>query len=347
MMRSVWWEEGAVHILDQTRLPQETIILECTDYREVARAIRTMQIRGAPALGIAAAMGMALAAFQAQNMQKEAFGQFMDRAAAELASTRPTAVNLFWALNEMKRQLPTGGEMEPCQIATLMVAQACALAERDVEVNQCLGQTGASLVPRGGRMLTHCNAGAMATGGYGTALGVARAAWAQQRLAGVIACETRPLLQGARITAWELMQDGIDVTLITDNAAGAIMAQGRVDLVVVGADRIAANGDVVNKIGTYSLALLAQAHGLPFYVAAPCSTIDASLSRGSLITIEERGEEEVTVFAGQTVAPAGVPVMNPAFDLTPAHLVCGIVTELGVVYPPYEESIAQVLERSG
>jgi methylthioribose-1-phosphate isomerase len=305
--------------------------VDCRDYQAVAKAIRDMIVRGAPAIGVSAAYGMVLAA-QA--------GADLVQAAKELQSTRPTAVNLRWALQQMLQT----AQCAKGPVATHLEEQANQMAAQDVTVNQAIGRFGAELVPDGARILTHCNAGALATVGYGTALGVIRAAVEQGKQVRVYADETRPYLQGSRLTTFELMQDNIPVTLITDSMAGFLMAKGQVDMVVVGADRVTANGDVANKIGTYSLALLAKEHGLPFYIACPLSTLDLSLTSGDQIPIEERPIREVTHVGGMQIAPTGVEVWNPAFDVTPHRLVTGLITEKGVIYPPYSPALRRLLD---
>ena len=333
-MDAIRWKGNALSLLDQTRLPVEEVWLDYTDYRPVADAIRTMVVRGAPAIGVTAAYAMVLAARQFAGMPD--FGSLMDQAAAELAASRPTAVNLFWALDRMRAAAARcGGDPGALE------REAVAIHREDVEMNRAMGAFGAAVVPPGARILTHCNAGALATGGYGTALGVIRAAHEQGKVSMVYADETRPLLQGARLTAYELASDGIPVTLICDDMAGALMARGQVDLVVVGCDRMAANGDFANKIGTYSLAVLARHHGIPFYTALPSSTIDLSLPDGSGIPVEQRAPEEVSAFAGTPTGPAGVSVWNPAFDVTPHQLLTGIITERGVLYPPFGQSLTE------
>ncbi|MHB0913775.1 MAG: S-methyl-5-thioribose-1-phosphate isomerase [Armatimonadota bacterium] len=317
----VLWRDGKVVMIDQTRLPEELIYLEFADYREVALAIRTMVVRGAPSIGVAAAFGMALAARQ---------GADLDEAARELAATRPTAVNLFWAIDEMLRV-----ERDPEKL----LARAQGILAENLAANRTMGAHGAELIPDGATVLTHCNAGGLAAGGYGTALGVIRAAAESGKRVRVIADETRPRLQGMRLTVWELQQLGIPVTAITDNMAAWAMQKGMVDCVVVGADRIAGNGDTANKVGTYGVAVLARAHGIPFYVAAPISTIDFSIPDGSHIPIEERCETEVTHIGESRIAPAEVAICNPAFDVTPAEYVTAIVTERGVLRAPYERSL--------
>jgi methylthioribose-1-phosphate isomerase len=317
------WKSGVLSLLDQRLLPTEERWRDYTDYREVARAITDMVVRGAPAIGCAAAYGVALGAMQHAPL---------DEVCAALAATRPTAVNLFWAIDRMRRVAPPTPEA--------LEREAVQIHEEDVRACMQIGAHGAPLLPSSGVVLTHCNAGALATGGYGTALGVIRAAVAAGKNLQVYADETRPFLQGARLTAWELGRSGIPTTLITDNMAGFLMARGEIQSVVVGADRIARNGDTANKIGTYSVALLAMAHGIPLFVAAPLSTIDRALPDGSGIPIEERAAREVTHLGAARLAPEGVQVRNPAFDVTPARLIAAIVTEAGVARPPYQESIA-------
>ena len=333
-MEAIRWNHDALSLLDQTRLPLEERWLPCTDYRQVVRAIRTMVVRGAPAIGVAAAYATVLAAREGAGTPD--FAAFMARAREELASSRPTAVNLFWALDRMEACWRAWGPDLP-----RLEREAQAIHREDLEMNRAMGRFGAELVPQGARILTHCNAGALATGGYGTALGVIRAAHAQGKVDMVYADETRPLLQGARLTAYELAADHIPVTLICDDMAGALMARGQVDLVVVGCDRMAANGDFANKIGTYSLAVLARHHHIPFYTALPSSTVDLSLPDGRGIPVEERGPEEVSSFAGRRTGPAGVPVWNPSFDVTPHQLLTGIITERGVLTPPFGRGLAR------
>ena len=336
-MDAIRWEHNTLCLLDQTRLPAAEVWLQCTDYRQAAQAIRTMVVRGAPAIGIAAAYAMVLAA--REGAEAPDFSAFMARAKSLLAASRPTAVNLFWALDRMERCWEASG---PDLLRLEQEAQA--IHREDLEMNRAMGRHGAELVPQGARILTHCNAGALATGGYGTALGVIRAAHAQGKVSMVYADETRPLLQGARLTAYELAADRIPVTLICDDMAGALMAKGEVDLVVVGCDRMAANGDFANKIGTYSLAVLARYHHIPFYTALPSSTIDLSIPDGSRIPVEQRSAQEVSAFAGLPTAPADVPVWNPAFDVTPHSLLTGIITERGVLRPPFEPELARLLQ---
>jgi methylthioribose-1-phosphate isomerase len=339
MIRTIEWNGDAVVMLDQRRLPAEEVYVACRDYREVAEAIRTMVIRGAPAIGVAAAMGVALGVRQADPSRLD---EEFEEICRTLAATRPTAVNLFWAIERMRRvyQGARGGTFGAIQ-ATLLET-ALRMRQEDIQVNQLIGWNGAELLASGMTVLTHCNAGALATAGYGTALGVIRAAVAAGKKIEVFADETRPFLQGARLTAWELMKDGIPVTIITDNMAGHFLKSGRIGCVIVGADRIAANGDVANKIGTYSLAVLARENQVPFYVAAPISTIDLSLASGDEIPIEERPAEEVTHVFGVRVAPEGAAVRNPAFDVTPHRYVTAIITQRGVARPPYAESLARI-----
>lgn len=332
---TVAWQEDRVVLLDQRRLPTEEVEIECRTWEEVAEAIRTLAVRGAPAIGVTAAFGVVLAALRSPASRVEDLVADLERASAGLAATRPTAVNLFWALDRMRRYAleRRGGGVEVLRQS--LVAEAQRILEEDIESNRRLGAYGAWLVPEGGRILTHCNAGGLATAGYGTALGVVRGAAEAGRRPFVWVDETRPVLQGARLTAWELAKEGIPHTVVADVAAASLMARGLVDLVVVGADRIAANGDTANKIGTYGLAVLARAHGLPFYVAAPCSTIDPALADGRAIPIEERDAREVQEIAGRRIVPAASPVRNPAFDVTPATLITAIVTERGVFRAPY------------
>jgi methylthioribose-1-phosphate isomerase len=334
MVPTVQWHEGAVRLLDQSRLPGTVAFLDCRDVESVASAIRELKVRGAPAIGVTAAMGVALGAQASAASDYESFVKELLVICDRLAATRPTAVNLFWAIERMKQRL-AAMRMESIEaIKAALWKESQAVLEEDIALCKAMGRHGAALIKQGQTILTHCNAGALATAGYGTALGVIRAAWEQGKQIQVIADETRPVLQGARLTAWELMEDKIPVTLITDNMAGALMRQGKIHLCIVGADRIAANGDVANKIGTYSVAVLAKAHGIPFYVAAPYSTIDLRAKSGADIPIEQRQAHEVTtVHGGDPIAPRGVHVYNPAFDVTPAELVSGIITERGVFEP--------------
>lgn len=345
MVRTLIWDGQALVLLDQTRLPREETFRRCTTYQEVAQAIKGLVVRGAPAIGVAAAYGLALAARASTATTPEALRADLRVAAAVLRQTRPTAVNLFWAIDRVL-QAAAAAPDDPEAIRQAVLATAHRLAEEDDRANRQIGAFGADLIPPGARILTHCNAGGLGTTGYGTALGIIRTALAQGKPLEVLVDETRPVLQGARLTTWELLQEGIPTTLITDNMAGFLMARGEVSLVLVGADRIAANGDVANKIGTYSLAVLAQAHRIPFYVAAPTSTVDLAVPSGAEIPIEERSPEEVTTIAGQPIAPAGVRVRNPAFDITPHWLVTAIITEVGVVAPPYSETLPAAVARA-
>jgi methylthioribose-1-phosphate isomerase len=339
MIETIRWTEEGVVMIDQTRLPGEEVYVTCRDHHEVAEAIRRMVIRGAPAIGVAAAMGVALGVCRSADPEVD-----FESICETLSATRPTAVNLFWALARM-RQVFAGRRGRPAsEIRARLVEEAERLCREDIAVNEAIGRNGAPLIPDGKTVLTHCNAGALATAGYGTALGVIRAAVAAGKTIDVMADETRPFLQGARLTAWELQRDGIPVTLITDNMAGHFLKSGRIGCVIVGADRIAANGDVANKIGTYSLAVLAQENRVPFYVAAPVSTLDLTLASGDEIPIEQRSPEEVTHVFGVRVAPEGVAAENPAFDVTPHRLVGAIITEHGVAREPYEETLSRLAE---
>jgi len=341
MLKPVYWEDGAVRLLDQTRLPAEEAWLTFTDWREMATAIREMRVRGAPAIGIAAAYGLALAIWR---LPEGADPDAAFRAAAQgLSETRPTAVNLFWAIRRMERAFREHQSAGLPALKEALLREAERIHEEDIAANRRIGAYGASLLPPVARVLTICNTGALATGGYGTALGVIRSAWAEKKLKLVYACETRPRLQGARLTAWELLREGIPFRLIADSAAGFLMARGEVDAVLVGADRIARNGDTANKIGTYTLAVLAKRHGVPFYVVAPTSTVDLGLENGEKIPIEEREEGEVLSPYGCRLAPEGARAWNPAFDVTPAELITAIVTERGVIKPPYHETLPETL----
>ncbi len=337
------WRDGRLELIDQRLLPQRLEYVACTDYTETARAITDMVVRGAPAIGCAAAYGVALAALRCLDASPDALDRALEGAFDELAATRPTAVNLFWALERMRRAHATVRGESTRRVAQHLLDEALAIHREDLEANRALGRHGAALVPDGARVMTHCNAGALATAGHGTALGVVRSARDCGKRVAVIANETRPFLQGARLTAWEMVQEQIPVTLVTDGMAGHLMQRGAVDLVLVGADRVAANGDVANKIGTYTLAVLAARHGLPFYVAAPLSTIDLAVPDGSAIPIEERAAAEVTGFRGERWAPEGVAVLNPAFDVTPAALVTGLITERGVVAPLDAAGLRRIL----
>ncbi|MGI9074169.1 MAG: S-methyl-5-thioribose-1-phosphate isomerase [Bryobacteraceae bacterium] len=334
---TIEWTPDGVVMIDQTRLPHETAYVTCRTYTEVADAIRNMIIRGAPAIGVAAAMGIALGALRSENLDRD-----MPIICDALRNTRPTAVNLFWAINRMKGVYDSLRHLGVEEIRSRLVEEAQKVREEDIAINKAIGRHGAPLVPDHKTVLTHCNAGALATAGFGTALGVIRAAVQMGKHIDVFADETRPFLQGARLTAWELHRDGIDATLITDNMAGHFLKGGRIGCVIVGADRVAANGDVANKIGTYTLAVLAKENNVPFYVAAPISTFDLTLASGEQIPIEERGAKEVTHLQGVHVAPDGIKVANPAFDVTPNRYVSAIITERGVARAPYTESLREL-----
>ena len=339
------WRDGRLELIDQRLLPQRLEYVACADATDTARAIADMVVRGAPAIGCAAAYGVALAALRRIDASPDALDRALEGAFAVLAASRPTAVNLFWALERMRRARAAVRGESPRRVAQHLFDEALAIHREDLEANRSLGRHGAALVPNGARIMTHCNAGALATAGHGTALGVVRSARDCGKRVTVIANETRPFLQGARLTAWEMVQERIPVTLVTDGMAGHLMQRGAVDLVLVGADRVAANGDVANKIGTYTLAVLAARHGLPFYVAAPLSTIDLAVRDGGAIPIEERAAAEVTGFRGERWAPEGVAVLNPAFDVTPAALVTGLITERGVVAPLDAVGLRRILGR--
>lgn len=334
MIPTIEWKNGFVNMLDQTRLPIEIVYAECKDYQTVAKGIKELWVRGAPAIGIAAAMGIALGAQRIKAKSFDAFYEELTTICDHLASTRPTAVNLFWAIERMKEFVKKNKDEDIEAIKKKLIDESQKILDEDIEINKAMGKYGAEFIKDGDTILTHCNAGALATGGYGTALGVIRAAWEQGKRIKVFADETRPILQGARLTAWELMQDKIPVTLITDNMAGHFMKKGVIDLAIVGTDRTVANGDVANKIGTYSVAVLCKEHNIPFYVAAPTSTIDLSIPSGELIPIEERNPIEVTHIFGKTqIAPDNVKVANPAFDVTPARYITAIITEKGSFKP--------------
>ncbi len=349
MIKTIEWTDEGIRMIDQRKLPTEEVYPVFRTYQEVARAIKDMVVRGAPAIGVAAAMGIALGVRDAQVSTVEELERELERICRVMETTRPTAVNLFWAIERMKRAFVRARRdgLPLDEIKRRMIEEAQRMYEEDIQTNRQMGRYGAELIPDAATVLTHCNAGTLATAGYGTALGVIRAAVEQQKKVRVLADETRPFLQGARLTAWELMKDGIPVTLISDNMAGYFMRQGKVDCVIVGADRIAANGDVANKIGTYSLAVLAKEHHIPFYVAAPTSTIDLSLASGDEIPIEERSGDEVIRIRDQVIAPEDVEVANPAFDVTPHRYITAIITERGVARPPYTESLRALVEGSG
>ncbi|EEG77021.1 S-methyl-5-thioribose-1-phosphate isomerase [Dethiobacter alkaliphilus] len=346
-MDPIRFEYGVVFLLDQRLLPVEVKYMECKSWQEVAAGIRDMVVRGAPAIGASAAFGMALAAKQWSSVDSERFFAGLEEAAKGLKATRPTAVNLAWAVERMLNVARTQRGVAPREIADILDAEARRIAQEDIAVNKKIGDFGAGLINDKARILTHCNAGALATVGYGTALGVIRRAVAHGKEVHVFADETRPYLQGARLTAWELHRDEIPVTVIADNMAGFLMKQGKIDVVIVGADRIAANGDVANKIGTYSVAVLAAAHNIPFYVAAPYSTFDLAIKSGEQIPIEERCETEITHFAGRRIAPEGIGCYNPSFDVTPANLITAIITEFGVIEKPDEERVRQFFAEAG
>src|SRR3954465_3754514 len=345
MLPTIAREDDTVVMIDQRKLPVQEVYVRCRTAAEVARAIKTMVIRGAPAIGVAAAMGIALGMRKSTATGTQKFAAELYKICELMAATRPTAVNLFWAIERMKRAFAAAAEAGESveQIKTRLDREAPAIPDEDLESCRKMGAFGAEVVPSDARILTHCNAGALATAGYGTALGVIRGAIEAGKRVAVFADETRPFLQGARLTAWELVRDGIQTTVITDNMSGALMRQGKVNFIVVGADRIAANGDTANKIGTYSVAVLAREHNVPFYVAAPLSTIDLNTADGSQIPIEERSAREVTHVAGTQLAPEGALVWNPAFDVTPHHLIAGIITEKGICRPPYTESLDRVV----
>ncbi|WP_224983632.1 S-methyl-5-thioribose-1-phosphate isomerase [Geomonas agri] len=337
--RTIEWRDNKVIMIDQTRLPAEEVYNEYTDFQGVAEAIRGMVVRGAPAIGIAAAMGVALGAREIIADSFDTFYRQLENVCDVLGRTRPTAVNLFWGLERMKRVALQHKELDLHSIREILKAEAISVEAEDLAICKEIGRHGAALVKEGASILTHCNAGGLATAGYGTALGVIRGAHEAGKNIRVFADETRPWLQGARLTAWELMKDSIPVTLISDNMAGWLMKSGQIDFCVVGADRIAANGDTANKIGTYSVAVLAKENRIPFYVAAPISTLDLKLANGDQIPIEERNSEEVTKVQGVSIAPEGVKVRNPAFDVTPARYITGIITEKGVVRGDYEREL--------
>lgn len=340
-IRHIIWEGKALLLLDQRRLPEEEVYLRCEDARQVAEAIKAMVVRGAPAIGIVAALGVTLEAIRFGERNPSLLEEKVASACELLRSTRPTARNLFWSLERIERTLRRCKGSQ--DLPRALEEEALRIWSEDVEANKAMGRLGAQLLPQGSRVLTHCNAGALATGGYGTALGVIRRAHEEGRIAEVFASETRPLLQGARLTAWELSRDGIPVTIIVDSAAGYLMQRRQIEAVVVGADRIAARGDTANKIGTYPLAVLAREHGIPFYVVAPSSTFDLDIKRGDEIVIEERDQEEVLDLHGRRTAPHGVGALNPAFDVTPAELITAIVTERGIIWPPLQKGIKELL----
>jgi methylthioribose-1-phosphate isomerase len=344
MIRTVEWTEAGVRFIDQTKLPTEETYVTCKTYEEVAAAIRTMVVRGAPALGVSAAMGVALGVRESKARDNAELKREFAHICDVLAGTRPTAVNLFWAIRRMQEKFAEISDQPIPTIKQALIAEAQRVLAEDIASNQAMGQHGSVLMPSSGGVLTHCNAGALATAGYGTALGVIRAAVDSGKKLHVFADETRPFLQGSRLTAWELMKDNIPTTVISDNMAGAMMRQGKINAVVVGADRIAANGDVANKIGTYTVAVLAREHRIPFYVAAPFSTVDLETATGDEIPIEQRSSLEVTHLAGKQIAPDGVGVENPAFDVTPHQYVTAIITERGIVREPYQQSLSELAQ---
>ena len=337
-MKIIEWQGEKIKLLDQTLLPQDVTFMDITDYRQMCEAIKKLSIRGAPAIGVAAAYGLALGARSIKTESKEEFLEKLKPISDEIATTRPTAVNLFWALKRMNEVAQKGATV--AEIKTALVEESVIIEKETDESDRRMGAFGAELIPQNATILTHCNAGALATAGYGTALGVIKVAHEQGKNVQIFVDETRPLLQGARITAWEMVQEKIPVTLITDNMAGYFMKAGKIDCVVVGSDRIASNGDVANKIGTYSVAVLAKAHGIPFYVAAPVSTVDYDIKSGDEIPIEMRDPEEVTHIWGMRIAAEGVNIISPAFDVTPHEFVSAIITEEGVAREPYTESLA-------
>jgi methylthioribose-1-phosphate isomerase len=345
MIQTLEWTKSGVVFIDQTKLPTEEVYVTCTTHQQVADAIRNMIVRGAPAIGVAAAMGIALGVknSKAENIAdlKKEFGEICEN----IGATRPTAVNLFWAIRRMTEKFESLRTRTIPQIQQAFIEEAQRMHAEDIAANQAMGRHGATLMPSSGGVLTHCNAGALATAGYGTALGVIRAAVEQGKKIHVYADETRPFLQGSRLTAWELMKDGIPTTVISDNMAGVMMQQGKIGAIVVGADRIAANGDVANKVGTYTVAVLAKENGIPFYVAAPLSTVDLEAPDGSRIPIEQRNKREVTHIGGKQMTPDGVGIENPAFDVTPAKYITAIITERGIARAPYQHSLSELAHR--
>jgi len=339
--KTIEWKDSMVTMIDQRKLPNEEVYLECKTYEEVADAIKSMVIRGAPAIGVAAAMGIALGAIKFRGSDKFEFKEHMDDVMIVLSKTRPTAVNLFWSINQMKTLLNINKDKSIDELKEIVVNNAKQIYEDDIKICKMIGENGSELLKDGMTVMTHCNAGALATAGYGTALGMIRSAIEKGKNINVIANETRPFLQGSRLTAWELSKDNIPVTLITDNMAGYVMKNKKVDAVVVGADRVASNGDVANKIGTYSLSILAKDHNIPFYVAAPLSTIDWSCESGEYIPIEERNKEEITHIGDKRIA-ADTNVYNPAFDITPHENIKSIITEYGIAFNPLESNLKKI-----
>ncbi len=344
IMETMRWENDTLMLLDQTKLPQETGYIRCKDYQTVAKAICDLSVRGAPAIGVAAAYGFVLGLSSAKFQSYEEMVQEAEKVCKALYMTRPTAVNLKWGLDRMMNKLKSKASHDPDEMRRILLEEAHEILREDIETNKAIGKHGQELIPDGAGILNHCNAGALATAGYGTSLGVIRAAIEAGKKVIAYVDETRPLLQGARLTAWEMVKEKIPACLITDNMAASLMAQGKIDLVVVGADRITANGDTANKIGTYGLAVLAKAHNIPFYVAAPYSTVDFSLEHGKEIPIEERNHKEVTHMGGRRIAPEGIEVWNPAFDVTPGKYISAIITEKGVIRPPYSKNLKKAFD---
>ena len=346
MLPTIDWQDDVIVMVDQRKLPSQELYVRCRTSQEVARAIRTMVIRGAPAIGVAAAMGIALGMRRSTAKGTRQFAVEFQTICDRMAATRPTAVNLFWAIDRMKRVFAEGAQAGEStdELSARLEREARKIHDEDVASCRAMGAFGADVVPDGARLLTHCNAGALATAGYGSALGVIRAAVERGKKIAVFADETRPFLQGARLTAWELVRDGIHTTVITESMAGPLMRAGEIDMVVVGADRIAANGDTANKIGTYTVAVLAHEHKVPFYVAAPLSTIDLSTADGDQIPIEERDQREITHIGSSRLTPVGANIRNPAFDVTPHRYIAGIITEIGIIRPPYSDSLRKAFE---
>jgi methylthioribose-1-phosphate isomerase len=345
MIHTLEWTNTGVVFIDQTKLPTEEVYVTCTTHQQVADVIRNMVVRGAPAIGVAAAMGIALGMKNSNAENGADLKKDFDQICETIRQTRPTAVNLFWAIRRMTEKFESLRARPIAQIKQALIEEAQRVHAEDIAANQAMGRHGATLMPSSGGVLTHCNAGALATAGYGTALGVIRAAVEAGKKIHVYADETRPFLQGSRLTAWELMKDGIPTTVISDNMAGVMMQQGKIGAIVVGADRIAANGDVANKIGTYTVAVLAKEHGIPFYVAAPISTVDLATPDGSKIPIEQRNAREVTHIAGKQMVPDGVEIENPAFDVTPAKYVTAVITERGIARAPYGQSLSELVRQ--
>jgi len=346
MIPTIEWHGRQVRMIDQRKLPGKKEWVVCRGYKDVIRAIQTMVIRGAPAIGVAAAMGLALGARSIRTANRADFTARLKATGEEMLQARPTAVNLRWAVERMIGLVEKMSDHSIGEMKDALRQESETILAEDIAINRQMGMNGQTLVPDGATVLTHCNAGALATGGYGTALGVIRAAWEGGKKIQVIADETRPWLQGLRLTAFELMEDNIPVSVIADNAAGSLMRQKKIDLVITGADRIAANGDVANKIGTYQVAVLAKTHKVPFYVAAPLSTIDPTIKNGDLIPVEQRGPEEIARIGGRQIGPLGVKALNPAFDITPARYISAIITEAGIIRPPFQKGIMKALGRS-